>query len=133
MNNIDLMNFWIESSDNDYNTMQVLFKNNQNSWCLFIGHLVIEKLLKALYAKKNTSAPHAPRSHDLLYLAEKMELQLTEEQEDLLDIITKFNMSARYDDYKNEFKNKCTNEYTEKQIENIEEVRVWLKELLMEN
>ena len=60
-----------------------------------------------------------------------MELDLTEEQEDLLDIITKFNMNARYDDYKKEFYAKCTVDYTLKQIKNIEEVRIWLKSLLM--
>ena len=41
-----------------------------------------------------------------------MDLELTERQEDLLDLITKFNMSARYDDYKREFYTKCTDEYT---------------------
>lgn len=131
MNNIDLMNYWIESSDEDYNVMQVLYNNKKNSWCLFLGHLVIEKLLKALYAKNNKNAPHAPKSHDLLYLSEKIELDLTEYQEKLLNIITKFNMSARYDDYKKEFQNKCTDEYTTEQIQNIEEVRLWLKNLLV--
>ena len=130
MNNIDLMNYWIESSEEDYNVMQVLYSNKKNSWCLFLGHLVIEKLLKAVYAKNNKSTPHAPRSHDLLYLTEKIGLNLTERQEKLLNIITKFNMSARYDDYKKEFQNKCTEEYTFEQIQNIEEVRLWLKNLL---
>lgn len=131
MNNIDLMNFWIESSDEDYNVINVLYNNKKNSYCLFFGHLVIEKLLKALYAKKNKGAPYAPKSHDLLYLAEKIELELTENQEDLLDLITKFNMNARYDDYKKEFYEKCTEEYTAQQIKNVEEVRIWLKSLIM--
>lgn len=130
MNNVDLMNFWLESSEEDYNVMNVLYNNKKNSYCLFFGHLVIEKLLKALYAKKNKSAAYAPKSHDLLYLAEKIGLELTERQEDLLDIITKFNMSARYDDYKREFSAKCTDEYTLEQIKNIEEVRIWLKKLI---
>lgn len=130
MNNIDIMNYWIESSDEDYNVMNVLYKNKKNNYCLFFGHLVIEKLLKALYAKNNKGAPHAPRSHDLLYLAEKINLELTERQEDLLDLITKFNMSSRYDDYKREFYTKCTDEYTSKQLKNIEEVRIWLKSIL---
>ena len=103
MNNIDLMNYWIESSDEDYNVMNVLYRNKKNSYCLFFGHLVIEKLLKALYANRNKNAPHAPKSHDLLYLAEKTKLELTERQEDLLDTITRFNMNARYDNYKKEF------------------------------
>ena len=98
-----------------------------------MGHLVIEKLLKALYAKNNKNAPYAPKSHDLLHLAEKTELELTDRQEDLLDTITRFNMNARYDDYKKEFSLKCTDEYTEQQLKNIEEVRVWLKNLLTTN
>ena len=27
MNNIDLMSYWFESSDSDYETMEVLYKN----------------------------------------------------------------------------------------------------------
>lgn len=131
MNNIDLMNYWIESSDEDYDTMMYMKKGKKNTWSLFMGQMVIEKLLKALYAKKNKSAPHAPKSHDLLYLAEKMKIELTQEQKILLDAISDFNMNARYDDYKKEFYAKCTDEYTAKQIENIEEVRTWLKSLLI--
>ena len=130
MNNIDLMNYWIESSEEDYDTMMYMRAGKKNTWCLFMGHLVIEKLLKALYAKNNRNAPYAPKSHDLLHLAEKTELELTDRQEDLLDTITRFNMNARYDDYKKEFYLKCTDEYTSQQLKNIEEVRVWLKNLL---
>ena len=42
--------------------------------------MVIEKLLKALYAKYNKGSPYAPKTHALLYLAEKLNLELTEEQ-----------------------------------------------------
>ena len=42
-----------------------------------------------------------------------------------------FNISARYEDYKNEFYKRCTEEYTSEQIKNIEEVRVWLKGMLI--
>ena len=130
MNNIDLMNYWIESSDEDYDTMLYMKTGKKNTWCLFMGQMVIEKLLKALYAKGNKNAPLAPKSHDLCYLTEKIGLNLTDRQEKLLNIITKFNMSARYDDYKREFKNKCTDEYTIEQVQNMEEVRLWLKSLL---
>ena len=133
MNNIDLMNYWIESSEEDYDTMMYMRAGKKNTWCLFMGHLVIEKLLKALYAKNNRNTPYAPKSHDLLHLAEKTELELTDRQEDLLDTITRFNMNARYDDYKKEFYLKCTDEYTERQLKNIEEVRLWLKNLLTIN
>lgn len=123
MNNIDLMNYWIESSEEDYNVMNVLHCNKKNSYCLFFGQMVIEKLLKALYAKNNKREPHAPKTHDLLYLAEKMNLDVTEKQAKALVEITRFNLNTRYDDYKREFYNQCTDEYTEKQIKKIEEVK----------
>lgn len=97
---------------------------------MFLGHLVIEKLLKALYAKNNRNEPHAPKTHDLLYLAEKMNLTITDKQASDLVEITKFNLNTRYDDYQRAFYNKCTNEYTEKQLKKIEEVRVWLQTML---
>ena len=65
-----------------------------------------------------------------LYLAEKIQLELTKEQKISLDTITKFNLEARYDDYKESFRQNCTNEYTAQQIKNIKEVREWLKNLL---
>jgi len=100
MNNKDIMKFWIESADADYDIMMLLFKNKKYSWTLFISQLVVEKLLKAMYAKKNKNKPHSPRSHDLVYLSEKLDFELTQQQEDLLEEITRFNMSGRYDDYK---------------------------------
>ena len=130
MNNIDLMNYWIKSSDEDFITMEVLYKNKQNTWCLYIGQLIIEKLLKALYAKNNKANPYAPKTHDLLYLADKIQLELTKEQKILLDTITKFNLEARYDDYKESFRKNCTDEYVTAQIKNIKEVQKWLKNLL---
>ncbi|MCF8307867.1 MAG: HEPN domain-containing protein [Bacteroidales bacterium] len=43
-----LINYWIESSDDDYETMIDMYNSKRYSWALFIGHLMIEKLLKAL-------------------------------------------------------------------------------------
>ncbi len=130
MNNIDLMNYWIESSEEDYNVMNILHNNKKNNYCLFFGQMVIEKLLKALYAKINKNTPYAPKTHDLLFLAEKMNLPINEKQARDLVEITKFNLSTRYDDYKREFYNKCTSEFTEEQIKKIEEVRLWIKKIL---
>lgn len=130
MNNIDIMNYWIESSDEDYNVMLDLKEKNRNTYCLFFGQMVIEKLLKALYAKNNKGAPYAPKTHDLLYLTEKLNIELTEEQEVILNEITTFNLSTRYDDYKRAFYDKCTDEYTEEQIKKIEEVKVWIEIML---
>ena len=132
LDNMDLMRYWLKSSNEDYDVMQVMFKNKKNTWTLFLGHLVIEKLLKGLYAKNNKENPYTIKSHNLLALAEKCKLDLTDEQVKKLQIITQFNISSRYDDYKENFKQKCTDEYTKQQVRNIEEVITWLKGLLIE-
>ena len=60
MNNMELMDFWIESSDRDYESMIKNYETKQYTWALFIGHLVLEKLLKGIYAKINKENPYAP-------------------------------------------------------------------------
>ena len=128
MNNIDLMKYWFESSDSDFDTMKVLFENHKNTWCLFIGHIVIEKLLKGLYAKNNPENPISPKIHNLILLSQKANLEVPNEIKEKIQVINTFNISARYDDYKKTFEEKCTNEYTTLQFKNIEEVQKWLKE-----
>lgn len=106
--------------------MNNLYKFGHYHWSLFIGHLVIEKLLKAVFVKKLDKDPIF--SHDLLRIAEKIGIELTEDQKDNLDTITTFNISARYEDYKRDFFKKCSKEYTTKWITIIKELRKWLKE-----
>ncbi len=69
-----IVNHWIESSDKDFKTMLDLYKTQNNSWALFMGHLVIEKLLKALFVKCNDELP--PLIHDLRRLCEKSNVML---------------------------------------------------------
>ena len=69
--------------------------------------------------------------HDLVRLAEKGGLSLDEDQMDLLDTISTFNLRARYDDYKMEFQRKCTKEFTAKWLDIITEFREWTKNKLM--
>jgi HEPN domain-containing protein len=119
---------WVESSDKDYQTMLNLYKSADYNWSLFLGHLVIEKLLKAIYVKHKLT--HAIFGHDLLRLASKTELTLTDEQEDWLDRLTTFNINTRYDSYKQDFFTLCTKEFADEWIQVIKNLREWLKNQL---
>jgi HEPN domain-containing protein len=125
INDIDsIILYWRSSSDLNYQTMQKLMKTREYSWALFMGHLVIEKLVKALYVKKLQK--HPLLSHDLLRLFEKVGLKLPLGYDEWLDKITTFNLNARYDDYKQSFHKLCTVEYTNEWIGKIEILRKWL-------
>ena len=128
MNSIDLMEYWFNSADEDYDTMLYMKAGKKNTWCLFMGHLVIEKLLKGLYAKNNPDDPIAPKIHNLILLSQKANLEVPTEIREKIQTINTFNISARYDDYKRTFDEKCTDDYTSEQVKNVEEVRKWLKE-----
>ena len=90
-----------------------------------MGHLVIEKLLKAYYVNEVDDQP--PFTHNLLRLGEKSGLELSEDQKDFLVTVTAFNIRARYDDYKLAFYNTCTEEYTATWIDKIKGFRKWIK------
>ncbi len=130
INKEKLIKYWVEGSDDDFETMLVMFDSKRYSWSLFIGHLMIEKLLKAFYVKVKSDYP--PFIHNLLRLAEKSGLELTDDKKEQLVTITAFNINARYDDYKLSFKNQCTTEFTERWIEKLKVLRSWIKALIMQ-
>ncbi|MCK4661923.1 MAG: HEPN domain-containing protein [Bacteroidales bacterium] len=119
-----IVQHWIDSSEQNYSTMQNLMGSKDYSWALFVGHLVIEKLLKAIYVKNLQC--HAIFTHDLLRLANKIDLNITDEQQEWLDKITTFNLNARYDNYKQNFYKLCTKEFTDEWIIKIEKLKQWL-------
>jgi len=125
MNREEIIVFWIRSADRDYKTMNRLFKQKDYAWSLFVGHLVLEKLLKALYIKTHDS--NVPLIHDLLRIADKANLPLTIDQRDLLDVVSQFNIRVRYDDYKSKFHRICNKPYSERYIREIRKFRKWLR------
>jgi HEPN domain-containing protein len=119
---------WVETSDEDFQTMLKLYQSKSFSWALFLGHISIEKLIKAYYVGKFKK--HAPYIHNLYRLAELCEIDLSDDKADWLDKITSFNLNARYDDYKREFHKLCTPEFTEEWVEKTKILRSWLKQML---
>jgi len=127
--NIDkIVQHWLDSADKNHETMIHLVDSRDYSWALFLGHLVIEKTLKALYVKRLQK--HAFFSHDLLRLSKKIDLELSEDFEEWLDEITTFNLNVRYDNYKQDFYQLCTKEFTDIWLDRIEKIRLWLRNQL---
>lgn len=118
------IDFWLNSAAHDLDAAEALFVSGKYDWCLFIGHLVIEKVLKAFYARDNDATP--PKIHNLLNLAENTELALSEPHKQLLGEANRFNIETRYPDYKYTFYKLCTKEFTEEYFTKIKEIYSWL-------
>ncbi|MDR1418531.1 MAG: HEPN domain-containing protein [Endomicrobium sp.] len=126
----NLINYWKKQADLDFKTMEDMFKSKHYHWALFVGHLVVEKLLKALFVKIHSNNTPIPKIHNLYELAKRDNLQLSQEISDKLDIITSFNIQARYQNEKESFYKLCTKTYTAKWIKEIKEIKKWLKNLI---
>ncbi|MFH1862839.1 MAG: HEPN domain-containing protein [bacterium] len=115
----------METAEDDYQAMNNLHRAGHNVWALFIGYLVIEKLMKVLYMRKYLK--EAPRIHDLERLAELIQIEIDEKQSRELATLTLFNIRARYPDYKHNLHKLATKSFTAEHIKIIEK---WRKRLL---
>lgn len=129
MSKKDKIKYWLKSADQDWLVANHLFEKKDYAYALFFGHLTVEKTLKAIFTDKQDKTP--PFSHNLVYLSEKAGLELNEENLDLLEEVSDFNLEARYPDHKFSFHKKCTMEFTEKKLQQIERLKKWLLQKLL--
>ncbi len=115
-----LVDYWIITAQHDYETMLSLFRIKRYSDCLFYGHIVIEKILKAHVVSETKQ--HAPYIHDLVRLQEVAQLNLSEHELDFLDAMNDYNIRARYPEIKLEFYKRCTREYTKNKLDSIKKL-----------
>lgn len=121
--------FWINSAEHDLDTAETLFAAGKYDWCLFLGHLILEKALKAFYVRDNDNRI-PPKTHNLVKLAEKTTLPMNLEKRIFFDEVNDFNIETRYPEYKQEFYKTCTREYAEAYFKKIKEQYTWIKSLL---
>jgi HEPN domain-containing protein len=89
--------YWINGAEDDLITADLLIREKRILHGLFFCHLVIEKAIKAHVVKE--SGEVAPRSHNLIYLAEKASLDFDNDTEIFLGILMKYQLQGRYPDY----------------------------------
>jgi HEPN domain-containing protein len=118
--------YWAESADHDLDSAESLFVAGKYDWSLFIGHLVLEKILKALYVQDNQNQL-PPKTHNLVKLAENTNIVLSADQKFFLDEVNDFNLEVRYPEYRREFYKKCTNDFAEPYFVRIKEMFQWIK------
>lgn len=118
------INYWLKSAEHDLDVAETLFQNKRYDWSLFIGHLVIEKTLKAFYVRNKHETP--PKIHNLVTLAKNTKLSFSEDQFAFLADVNDFNLETRYPDAKFSFYKTCTRDFTEKYFSMIKEMHKWL-------
>ncbi|MBI4654702.1 MAG: HEPN domain-containing protein [Nitrospirae bacterium] len=120
--------YWLDGAKYDMGTATAMFKTKKYPYALFMGHLALEKLLKALVVRDTQK--HAPYTHSLSLLGEKLDIEIPEKIMKRLVRFMEFHFEARYPEAQRKFYKKCTKKFTNKKMQEIKEVFIWLKERL---
>jgi HEPN domain-containing protein len=88
--------YWFSGAEYDMGVANAMFRTKKYPYALFMGHLALEKLLKAIYVK-NTKK-HAPYTHTLEKLAKKSKIDIPEQTLVKLREFMEFHLEARYPD-----------------------------------
>jgi len=89
----DTKNF-IDSAEYDFETAEHMLKTGRNIYVVFMCHLSIEKLLKAIIAETTKKIP--PKTHNLIYLIKVGNVQLPQELFEFVTKINNFSIVTRY-------------------------------------
>ncbi len=121
----EIIQHWITMAERDWMSVLTLHQAGQHVHALFFCHLVIEKIMKAHWARDNEEN-EPPRIHDLEYLYNQTDLKIAPEQVDLLGVMNSWNLEGRYQDYKDKFYKRASRTYTEEKIKQVDNLRLWL-------
>jgi len=96
--NIDKqVEYWLNGANEDLEVAEILIEKRRFLHGLFFCHLVIEKALKAHVVK--VTGEIAPKSHNLIYLSEKSELNIDDEILEFFGVLMKYQLEGRYPGY----------------------------------
>lgn len=91
--NKDVVN-WLKTSDYDLATAQALLKSKRYVYVIFMCHLSVEKLLKAVVCK--TTKKNPPKTHDLFLLLKLANLKIPAAHELLVAHLNTASIPTRY-------------------------------------
>jgi HEPN domain-containing protein len=124
-----LVDYWTRGSTEDLlGAKEIITKTSRYASGLFFLHLAIEKALKALFCKKMSE--HAPYTHNLLGLIEKLGLAVSEDDLKILAEINEFNLEARYPDEKFSLLERATKDLSTRYLHEAERLQSWIFKIL---
>lgn len=119
---------WLRVAESDMTSAEVLHCAGQQLNAIFHLQQAVEKTLKALYIKQNSTMP--PRLHNLPELAKGCGLQLTKEQMRLLEDLTTAYIDSRYPEHWGVTPSEVPREQTGRLIIESKDCIAWLRQKL---
>ncbi len=116
------IDYWVKTAEKDWQAIQTMYKAKAYLHSLFFAHLVLEKLCKAHWVKDNEEN-YPPKTHNLISIVARTNLQLPDSDKDFFAIMNQFQLEGRYPDYKLELYNKYKSVQTKKILDQVNNIR----------
>jgi len=116
------IDYWIRSSNDDFEIFKTLNRSKKYVFALFTAHLILEKLIKAHWVKDNESSI-PPKTHNLVYLANQTELNLSSDDMELCAQFNDFQLQGRYPDYQFKIHKQITEDIYKDNSKKFQELR----------
>ena len=117
--------YWRQGAKEDWTVAKELIENGHSRHGLFFAHLALEKSLKAHVCKHIQDI--APRTHNLIRLAELSELSIDQHHIEICAEMNAFNIEGRYPE---SLTPTPTKREAKKYLKRAEEIFLWLKKQL---
>lgn len=116
---------WIKSSNYDIKTAEHMFAAGRYVYVLFMCHLAVEKLLKALYEAVYEKVP--PKTHNLIYLSNAVKLEVPENFLQTIESLNDLSVVTRYPEDINALVKAFKKDRSAEYLKNTKELLKWLK------
>ena len=127
---MDKVAYWLDIANYDLETAEAMFQTKRRLYVAFMCHQAIEKTLKAYWCATQPEDPPYTHSHMRLADGSGLYAQMDENQRDFLDLITNFNIEARYPENKDELSRSLTDEICRQMIDETQRLQQWIKDRL---
>ena len=119
---------WIQRAEYDLQTAKIMLNAGRYLYVAFMCQQAIEKILKAIYIQQKKE--FAPRTHNLSYLVDSLELKISQADEDFLLKLTQYYIESRYPEEREKLSQILTQKQSQIYIQRTKEVFRCLREML---
>lgn len=123
---------WEATSNYDLRTAEAMYKAGRYLYVVFMCHLAIEKMLKAILSQKDPEET-PPKIHNLIHLAQKTGLALPDPLRDFFQRIDNVSVATRYPEDLRLLSKEFNQETAKRMLSETKRLIKWLKQQLKSN
>jgi HEPN domain-containing protein len=116
---------WLHGAEYDLQTAESLFKSRRYIYVIFMCHLAVEKVLKAILTEISSDAP--PRTHNLYRLLELGRLEVPEVHNDIVAKLNTMSITTRYPEDLEAFSAEITRKLVREYFTKTKDLLQWLR------